>query len=179
MYQGGSVSALLPWIDRGYGIVQRSPASSLGGTSSGESAIPDHRGGMPWQSRCRTCRRDPTSIHWHGTVYAQAYSLLAHVGGRPEYTDDRWLSNCFATLLEFMMTTSWPSSRQYTTGPVEDGNQGPRGSSREACAPYLFRHALYVSHGRSELISRTLPIKGRGFGPGGSGSPLLDREVQR
>lgn len=51
---------------------------------------------------------------------ALTYSLLVHAEGRPEYMDDRWSSNCFATLLEFMMTTSWPSSRQYTMGPVKD-----------------------------------------------------------
>lgn len=75
---------------------------------------------MLWQSRCRTCRRDPTLVDWLGTVYARTYSLLMHVDGRPEYMDDRWSSNCFATLLELMMMTSWPSSRQYTMGPVKD-----------------------------------------------------------
>lgn len=60
------------------------------------------------------------SVDWHGTTCAQTYSLLMHVDGRPEYVDDRWSSNCFATLLELMMTISWPSSRQYTTGPIDD-----------------------------------------------------------
>jgi len=54
--RGGSGSALLPWIDRDSGIIQRSLTSSLGGTSSGESAIPDHKEEMLWQSRCQTYR---------------------------------------------------------------------------------------------------------------------------
>lgn len=56
VYQGGSGSASFPWLDRDFGIILLIPTSSLGGTFSGESAIPDHRGEMLWQNRRQTCR---------------------------------------------------------------------------------------------------------------------------
>lgn len=122
---------------------------------------------------------DPMSVDWHGTMYTWTYSLVVHVDGRPEYVDDRWLNNCFATLLELMMTTSWPSSRQYTMGPEKIGAKCFRGYNNEARGPYFFRHTLYVSHGCSASISKTLPIMGRGVGPGGNGRPFRDREARR